>query len=430
VNDRPRSFLLAGRESAAGHPESERSPRPHAPLRVLHVTEATVGGIRQHVHHLALGLDRSRFSVGVACPPVRQRCFGDDQFVADLRDQEVTLHLVPMRREPDPASDLLALVRLIRVARQYDVVHTHSSKAGFLGRLAARLAGVRATLYTPNAFAFLAPNRAAPLFFALERFAACFTDALIACSPSEARAAARLLPPERIHVIPNAVDVAAFGGDGATGRRGDGAKSQHLLCRSVAPSPGRPVAATVGMVARLTSQKAPEVFVRAAARVCRVRSDVQFWLIGDGELRAPLEALARQLGVGAAIQFLGHRRDVPDLLRALDLFVLTSRYEGLPFSVLEAMACGLPVIATRAPGTVDVVEDGVTGVLTGLDAPEETGEAILALLAAPQRARALGETGRRRVEEHFSLPAMLNAHAALYQELALRDSRAWSLMTR
>lgn len=381
---------------------------PHAPLRVLHVTEATVGGIRQHVHHLALGLDRRMFSVGVACPPVRQRCFGDDQFVADLRDQDVRLHLVPMRREPDPASDLVALLRLIHVARQYDIVHTHSSKAGFLGRLAARLAGVPATLYTPNAFAFLAPGRAARLFYALERFAACFTDGLVACSPSEARAAACLLPQERIHVIPNAVDLSRFAPVDRASR----------------------TALVVGMVARLASQKAPEVFVRAAAHVCRSRSDVQFWLIGDGELRAPLEALARQLGVAPAVQFLGHRRDVPALLHALDLFVLTSRYEGLPFSVLEAMACGLPVIATRAPGTVDVVEDGVTGLLTALDAPEETSEAILALLAAPQRARALGEAGRRRAEERFSLPAMLKAHAALYQELVLRASSARSVMAR
>jgi glycosyltransferase involved in cell wall biosynthesis len=174
------------------------------------------------------------------------------------------------------------------------------------------------------------------------------------------------------------------------------------------------------MVARLAPQKAPEVFVRAAACVHRVRSDVRFWLIGDGELRAPLEALAQQLGAAPIVEFLGHRRDVPALLRALDLFVLTSRYEGLPYSVLEAMACGLPVIATRAPGTVDVVEDGVTGLLAALDAPEEIAGAILALLDDPRRARALGEAGRRRVKGSFSLEAMLSAHATLYQELARR----------
>jgi glycosyltransferase involved in cell wall biosynthesis len=355
--------------------------------------------------------------------------------VADLRDHGVTLHLVPMRREPDPAGDLLALIRLAHVARHYDIVHTHSSKAGFLGRLAARLAGVSATLYTPNAFAFLAPGRAAPLFYALERFAAPFTDALIACSPSEARAAARLLPPERIHIIPNAVDVGRFApvlgarcsvlGPDESGRPAvSPPRAEHR-----APS----AAFTVGMVARLAPQKAPEVFVRAAARVHRVRSDVRFWLIGDGELRAPLEALARQLGVAPVVEFLGHRRDVPALLRALDLFVLTSRYEGLPYSVLEAMACGLPVIATRAPGTVDVVENGVTGLLTALDAPEEIASAILALLADPQRAHALGEAGHRRVQECFSLSAMLSAHATLYQKLARRapdPTRQESVVTR
>jgi glycosyltransferase involved in cell wall biosynthesis len=371
-------------------------------LRVLHVSEATVGGIRQHVHHLARGLDRRIFSVGIACPAVRRRCFGDDHFVTDLKDQDVALHVVPMRREPGPVNDLLALIQLTRIARGYDIVHTHSSKAGFLGRLGAHLAGVPVTLYTPNAFAFLAAGRSARLYFALERFAAPFTDALIACSPSEAHAAARVLPSERIYLIPNAVDVAAFG------------------CERVTEACSSPHYPTVGMVARLAPQKAPEVFVRAAARICRIRSDVRFWLIGDGEMRAPLEALARQLGVDRAIHFLGHRRDVPALLRALDLFVLTSRYEGLPYSILEAMACGLPVVATRATGTVDVVEDRVTGLLVPVDAPEEIAGAILDLLADPRRARELGAAGRRRVAEQFSLSGMLAAHAALYQQLAAR----------
>jgi glycosyltransferase involved in cell wall biosynthesis len=406
-------------------------------LRVLHVAEATVGGIRLHVHNLAFGLNRDDFATGVACPPVRRNAFGDDDFVERLREREVPVHLVPMRREPHPAHDLRALVALLRLARQYDVVHAHSSKAGFLARLAGRLAGAPAVVYTPNAFSFLGDPGAvrSRVYFALERFAARFTDVLIACSPSEARAAERLLPRERIRVIPNAVDVGAIS---ATGRRGDGAtgretglRHDHLAALGGAPpspqarsaeSPRRPVT-FVGMVARLVPQKAPEVFVRAAAHVARARPEVRFWVAGDGELRAGVEALAEQLGVASAIEFMGHRRDVPALLRASDLFVLTSRYEGLPYSVLEAMACGLPVVATRAPGTVDVVEDGVTGILVPVEDAEAVATAILALLDDPARARALGEAGRRHVAERFSLAGMLAAHEALYRELCAGGKR-------
>jgi glycosyltransferase involved in cell wall biosynthesis len=174
------------------------------------------------------------------------------------------------------------------------------------------------------------------------------------------------------------------------------------------------------MIARLASQKAPEVFVRAFARVHQVRPEVRALVVGDGEQRGEMEALARHLQISDAIQFLGHRSDVPELLCAMDMVVLTSRYEGLPYCLLEAMACALPVVATRAPGTVDVVEDGVTGLLAPVDAPDSIAAAILSLLAAPERARALGEAGRRRVEERFSLSAMLAAHEALYRRLSLR----------
>ena len=207
------------------------------------------------------------------------------------------------------------------------------------------------------------------------------------------------VPEHKLRVVPNGIDPATLA------RSADPALRTRL-----AGAPDRPLVLTA---ARLSPQKAIDVLLSAAALV----PDAVFIIAGDGPERSGLEARAHALGIAPRVRFLGARDDVPELLAICDLFVLPSLFEGLPLSVLEAMAAGKPVVATRIPGTDEAVADGETGLLvTPGDAPA-LAAAIRAFLSDPVRARRAGEAGQDRVRTQFSARAMVDGVAAAYEEL-------------
>jgi glycosyltransferase involved in cell wall biosynthesis len=175
----------------------------------------------------------------------------------------------------------------------------------------------------------------------------------------------------------------------------------------------------VGMVACLKPQKAPLDFVRMAERVGRRFEAAHFVLAGDGELRASLEAEVARLGLGDRFHLLGWRRDIPVLLKNLSVAVLTSRWEGLPRVIPEALASGVPVVATRVDGTGEIVRDGVNGYLAEPGDVETLADRVAALLEDPARARRMGESGRAGVEE-FDIDGMVRIQESIYEELPAR----------
>jgi len=191
----------------------------------------------------------------------------------------------------------------------------------------------------------------------------------------------------------------------------------------VSPAAARPadpaVPQTVLTVARLDPQKGLHDLVAAAALVPEARVMV----VGEGPERRALETRIAHLGLGDRVHLLGFRSDVPDLLAGSDLFVLPSLFEGLPLSILEAMAAGKPVVATAIGGNDEAVVDGATGLLVPPGDPRALADAIRALLRDPERRRRLGEAGRRRAEAEFSAPAMVRRVAAVYDELLAASDR-------
>ncbi len=380
--------------------------------RVLEVMEATIGGTRRHLVALVTGLRQSGFVVEVAAPEVRDEAYGDTQFVPVLRARGVPVHIVPMRRAIDPLRDGQALMRLTEVMRQgrYDIVHTHSSKAGLLGRVAARLAGVPVTVHTPHGFYFLGfppgPRRA--LYFSLEWLAARLCDTLIAVSDGERAEALRhgVVPPGKITVIRNGIDLCAFG------RPVD----QASVRRELGIPQGSPV---VGTVARFTRQKAPERFLEAAALVAAQRPDAVFVWCGDGELRREVEECARRLGLLPRLHLLGFRADVYRVMATYDVFVLLSRFEGLAYTPMEAMALGKPVVGSDIAGIRDVVEHGVTGFLVPDGDPAQAAQHVLELLGRPELSRRMGAAGRERVAASFDEAEMIHQTGQLYVRLLL-----------
>ncbi|MGE5619867.1 MAG: glycosyltransferase family 4 protein [Sphingomonadaceae bacterium] len=379
------------------------------PIRVLEVMEATIGGTKRHLLAMVRGLDRSLFQVEVAAPRVRSEAFDDISFSDEVREAGIRQHFVPMHREISPASDLSCFLQLLAlIARgRYDVVHTHSSKAGFLGRFAARLAGVKAVVHTPHGFYFLnqrgGPKRG--FYLNLERVAGRVTDRMIALSPTEMAEAVEngVVPPEKVVLIENGIQIPRF------------SDPDHLARLREKLAPG--ARHVVGTVARFTPQKGPFDFVRMASSLVRALPDVQILWCGDGELRAQVEELARELQVDGHLHFLGYRTDVMDVIQVLDAFVLTSHWEGLPYTILDAMALEKPVVATAAVGTRDIVQDGATGLLTPVGDPEAAARAVVRVLSNPIEARAMGAAGRQLILRRFSQEAMVKRTGQLYLDL-------------
>lgn len=364
---------------------------------VLHVLEAFAGGTERHLLDLVRGLEE--FDHVLAVPPFHL-CKSTEAAVGRARAAGAAVELVDMRRSPSPAANtraLLALRRLLRRARP-DLIHGHSS----IGGAFARLAGVGTRLpvvYTPNG---IERSRAA---LAAERRLAGWTTRLIAVSESEGAFAVAngLADRSALTVIPNGIE----------------------------PEPPPPLAPTlrarlgipdgvplVGSLGRLAWQKAPEVYASACAIVAREHPDAHFVLIGSGPGEA---AVAGQVGrPGLAGRF--HRLPGLDGAAAafgeLDVFALASRFEGGPYSVLEAMRAGVPVAATAADGTRDIVDPGITGLLVPVDDPLALAAAIGRLLGDPAERRAFGAAGRRRVSERFDVHAMVAATEKVYTEVA------------
>ncbi|MHB8993929.1 MAG: glycosyltransferase family 4 protein [Armatimonadota bacterium] len=379
-------------------------------IRLLHVLEATVGGTRRHVLDLCLGLPPERFRQHLVYSSLRSSQFEAD--AQQLRDAGIEVTSLPMRRQIEPVEDWVCLRQLASIISQWQpqIVHGHSAKGGFLSRLAARnLPGV-CSLYNPHGFPF--QMRSSPLkhrlYVALERYAARYTHGLIATCESQRALALEhnLLPDSRITVIPNGIRTEQF----------SLAVDRSALRREL----GLPEQATViGCIAALSPQKGVQFLLKAFPAVRRERPDAHLLLVGDGVLRPSLQRLANSLHVTEAVHFAGLRSDIPQILKALDLFVLPSLWEGLPYALLEAGAAGMPVVASDIPGNHDVIEHGVTGRLARPADASDLAAQIIAVLSDPAT-RTQAAALHHLIETRYTLAHMVSAHATLYEKLAAR----------
>ncbi len=352
-------------------------------------------GAEKQMVLLATGLPRDRFRVEVAAltrlgPLAR-----------DLEAAGVPVTLIGKRHKLDP----LALGRLIRFlkAGRFDVVQTWIYAADTYGRVAARRAGVPVVVVAEMAVD-LWKGRSER---SVDRFLSRWTDRVVGNSAAVVEFYRGVgIPAAKLALVPSGI----------------GAEEPPEVDRAaVRVGLGLPADAPLALFAgRLAEQKGVDTLLSALDLLQHVRPDLRTLIVGDGPLRARLEATARafQLVDPGRARFLGHRDDVPRLLAAADLLVLPSLYEGLPNVVLEAMRSRKPVVATAAPGTTEVVEAGVTGLLVPLRDPPALARAIREVIEDPDRARQLGQAGRARVEAEFSAARMVERFAGLYEMLA------------
>jgi glycosyltransferase involved in cell wall biosynthesis len=322
---------------------------------------------------------------------------GDEHLVTKARTAGHEVMLLPhLRSEIAPMDDRRALADLRACLKGFDVVHTHSSKAGALGRTAAHQLGVGRIVHTFHGFPFHQfqswPRRRA--YIEIERRVGRFTAVFLAVGPAVAAEAItrRIAPPERVRTI----------GVGLTkALDAPGAHDRAEARRVLGVPPGMRVVGTVG---RLAFQKGPEDFVRALAGLGR--ADVFGVWIGDGPLHAKIERLAAKQGMSGRMLFTGERNDVEALLPGLDIFAMASLYEGLPCAIVEAMGTGLPVIATAVNAVPDIVIAGDTGLLVPPGRPELLSRAVGYLLDNPAEAARLGAAARDRLGTELSAAAL------------------------
>jgi glycosyltransferase involved in cell wall biosynthesis len=385
-------------------------------IPVLHIiTRLIVGGAQETVMLTADMLnDCSGWQVDVLSGP---QTGPEGSLIESVRERGVSLTIEPsLVREVNPLKDFLAFVRLVRFINhgEYAVVHTNSSKAGILGRWAAWLTGLAGPRPAPviihTVHGWGHHERQHPLarrfFILLEQLTAPITDKLIVVSPRNTKKGLRdnIATPEKYVTIRSGIDLDKF-------------RHPNRSREAVRAELGIPQdAPVVGTVTRLSAQKAPLDFLAAAAEVAQQRPDVHFVVVGDGPLRAEVEAEIAAQGLSDRVHLTGLRRDVPDLMHSFDLFALSSLWEGLPRVLPQAMAAGLPIVATAVDGNAEAVTDGVNGFLTPPGNPQAFAEALLELLANPELAAQMGQAGLDRVDE-FGARKMVRDIAALYEQL-------------
>ena len=382
---------------------------PPQPVRVTLILEAVAGGTRTHLLHLLNGLNTPDFEFTVVVSAERNPAFRED--MAALESRGVRVIELPMLRRVAPCRDIAAGMRLRRLLRdaQPQVIHTHASKAGGLGRLAAAAVPGATTVHTPHTLHFQGRTGIARYFYrGAERLLLGRTDILICLTEAQRRLAKEALhtPEEKLRVIPNGVDCEHFRPNG------NAAEARRTL--------GLPVSGpVVAQIGRLVPQKRFDLFLRAAALAAAALPEARFLIVGEGPLRQRLQRLASALKLERHLIWRPGLPDPRPVYAAADVVALTSSYEGLPCVLLEAMAMETPVVASEQIGCEELVRPGA-GLLADPARTESFADALLSLMRDEGRRREMGKAAREHVCESFSLDRFLDAMRALYLEQAAR----------
>ena len=379
-------------------------------IKIIHpITRLILGGAQQNTMETCNHLNPDRFSAqiisGADTGP-------EGELISEVRQRGIPLTIIPeLIRAPHPVKDFIALKKMTAYfkAEKPHIVHTHSSKAGILGRWAARRAGVPVIVHTVHGWgqnkyqSFMKRN----LFVFLEKRAEKITDRLIVVSYLNAEKGLKdkIGSQEKYTTIHSSIDINLFGNCGS---------DIKSLKKKLGLNPEAPVVGTVG---RFSEQKNPCDFVRMAAAVKKKVPEAEFIIVGDGPLRFETENFIKTLGLSKDIVIPGLRTDIAALIGCMDVFVLTSLWEGLPRVIPQAMAGGVPVVANAVDGVCEVIREGENGFVVQPGEVSLMAEKIVKLLLNSSLKKDIGRRGRQTAEKEFSLKDMIDKIENLYEEL-------------
>jgi glycosyltransferase involved in cell wall biosynthesis len=399
------------------------------PLRVAHIiTQLELGGAQRNTLYTIGHLDKSRFEPTLLCGP------------GGLLDEEAkrgswtTIEIPSLIRQVHPIKDARALYEIYKQLRRLKphIVHTHSSKAGILGRIAAYLAGVPVIIHTFHGFGFT-PGQSPfvrHFFVRLERCCAHLSTHLIFVSKANQKEAAQLhIGTEKpSSLIRSGIEIKKLSSPSPEGST----PSKNIRREQNIPEE----AWMVISVGNFKPQKNPMDLVRVAEKVLAEDRSIHFVFAGDGELRKMVQTYAEALEIAAHIHFLGWRQDIPQILTESNCFFLTSLWEGLPRALVEAYAAGLPAVAYAVDGVQDILLHNETGFAIDPNDIDFAAKKILWLKQNPEDARRMGQEGKKLVSEEFEIDSMVRQQESLYDatyvNVPLRDyyEPTWTPVTR
>lgn len=389
------------------------------PIKILHVT-AVDATVKAFLLPLIDRLIEQGYHVEVTC--------SNGPGVPDLEFRGYTVHKIDIKRKISPVSNLRSLWQLYRLMREqrFDIVHVHTPVAAALGRLAAWAARVPVIIYTVHGFYFhehMPAWKRRPIIWA-EKFLGCITDVVFTASQEDAATAVKeaICSKDKLTWIGNGVNIRRFSPEPGV----NGTRSTFGL---------DPRDKVVGFVGRLVGEKGLKELLEAMSEVIKVVPEAKLLLVGDTldsdrdtKTKQAFSSLLARNGLAAHVLFTGFIEDIPRVMKAIDVFVLPSYREGLPVSVMEAMASGRPVVATDIRGCREEVVPGSTGLLVPVKDPAALASAITIILSDPELAARMGAAGRRRAaelfDERFALDKQVKAYARIVSEKLMPQKRA------
>jgi len=367
--------------------------------------------------HIFYVIDNLTFGGGERCFAQVIRSLPKDQYkiFAACKDQGIFWETLKENGVIGYPVDLtsrfnVAIIRYLAIVmkrQKVDIVHSQGGRADFFARIAAKLAKVPkvvSTVAMPVQGYDVSPLRKA-VYVTLDRFTERFVDKFIVVSEALRKTLieGHKIPPEKVVRIYNGIELDKYDPE---------LYSREKVRRELRIGSDVPL---VGAIGRLVWQKGFPFFIRSASYVLRAIPNAKFLLVGDGPLRSELEDMIEELGLAENFVLAGFREDIPEVLAALDVLVLSSLKEGLPMILLEGMAMARPVVATQIEGISEVVEHGKTGILVPPEDPQALAEGIIALLRDKDKAWCMGQAGRKRVEEKFSVEEMVRRTQEVYE---------------
>jgi len=366
---------------------SKRLSNGRGKIHVLEVLgNAIVGGMETYVRNLIDRLPADRFRVTCLCPY-------QSDLTAELEAMGCEVFVTYMATDP-PWRSIQTAVEVVR-SQNIDLLHAHLYKAHMLAGLAGSLTG-RPVVATVHGMA-LSPDE-----LAISQTMS--SHLVVVCQEAYIHARSLGVPAERLTAIANGVDMARF----RPAADGNAFRDELHIPRD---------APLVGFVGRIAWEKGPDQFVRMARHVHGIRPDVHFVLVGEGHMSGDVARMVAEMELTGCVHIAGLRRDTWNVYPALDVMAQTSRTEGMPLVLLEAMACGKPIVAMIVGGVLELIEVGTTGLISAPGDWEGTGNGVMALLSQPERLMRMGEAARRRAEARYDLGETVRRTARLFRDL-------------